>query len=388
MNRLLYIDSFGIGPFHETFNSSSLKMMSEIFDKVEHYSTKSSFVAVSQLLHDVPRNVNHHNLLVLKPRWKVGRFMQLFSSFILNIYFVIFKLKKSDIAFFNYNTLWSMPFINWYCKYSKKNVIIMWHGELEFLYNKQKLNFISDRALHWIQRNDVKIADTLYFCVAGKSIVRNLHLVLPQHIITHFISFEHTFIHQVNANNAVSLHNKKDRCSIKLGTVGGINKYKGLDNILQFAEELNETDNIEIYALGRIRCSIEELRQKGIKYIPDSEKAYISKEIMNKYIDDMDLIFFLYPTNKYRLTASGAIFDSIDRKKFVLSLHNDYFDSLFQRVPIGKQFQSISEMANFIKSMKQLPKIDFNDILQKLSPEYEAVIFEKTLKNIFPHFEN
>ena len=101
----------------------------------------------------------------------------------------------------------------------------------------------------------------------------------------------------------------------------------------------------------------------------------------------MDMIFFLYPTNKYKLTASGAIFDSIDRKKFILSLHNDYFDNLFQRVPIGKQFQSISEMAIYIKAMKQFPEINYNDILMKLSPEYEAAIFKETLKKIFPYFE-
>ena len=387
MNKLLYIDSFGIGPFHETFNSSSLKMMSEIFDNVEHYSTKSSFEAVSKLLHNVPENINHHNLFVLKPKCKIGILLKLFSSFILNIYFVLSKIKKNDIAFFNYNSLWAIPFINWYCKRSKKNVIIMWHGELEFLYNKQRLNFISDKALHWIQRNDVRIADTLYFCVAGKSILRNLHLVIPQHIITHFTSFEHTFIHQINSSSSVSQHGKKNPYPIKIGTVGGINKYKGLDNILQLAEEFHNTDKITIYALGRIRCPIEKLEEKGIKYIPNAEKTYISKEILNKYIDDMDMIFFLYPTNKYKLTASGAIFDSIDRKKFILSLHNDYFDNLFQRVPIGKQFQSISEMAIYIKAMKQFPEINYNDILMKLSPEYEAAIFKETLKKIFPYFE-
>lgn len=99
MTKLIYIDSFGIGSFHETFNSSSLKMMSEIFNNVEHYSTKSSFEAVSSLLHDVPQNVNHHNILVLKPKWKIGRFLQLLSSFILNIYFVVFKLKKMMLHF-------------------------------------------------------------------------------------------------------------------------------------------------------------------------------------------------------------------------------------------------------------------------------------------------
>lgn len=380
--KLLYIDSFGIGSFHETFNSSSLKMMSEIFNNVKHYSTKSSFEAVSNLLHDVPQNVNHHNILVLKPKWKIGRFLQLLSSFILNIYFVVFKLKKKDIAFFNYNSLWAMPFINWYCKKSKKKVIIMWHGELEFLYNNQRLNFISDKTLHWIQNKSVKVADSLFFCVAGKSIIKNLHLVVAKQFISHFISFEHTFISQ-NKNPAKISNGSKN---IKIGTVGTINEYKGLSNILKIASNLKPYDNIHLYTLGRVFCDSQILKENNIYYIKDADKKFIPKEILNESIDKMDILIFLYPTNKYKLTASGAIFDSIDREKIILSLHNDYFDELFKKAFIGYQFDSIESMVDFIINLKEedLPKVDYKKVKYQFSPESEALIFSKTLKQIYP----
>lgn len=378
--KLIYIDSFGIGSFHETFNSSSLKMMSEIFNNVEHYSTKSSFEAVSNLLHDVPQNVNHHNILVLKPKWKIGRFLQLLSSFILNIYFVVFKLKKKDVAFFNYNSLWAMPFINWYCKKSKKKVIIMWHGELEWLCNNEKLNFISNKALHWIQRNNVKIAETLYFCVAGKSIIKNLHLAIPQQIISHFISFEHTFISQYNGK---MLKKNTSKC-LNIGTVGTIREYKGLDNILYMGKLLDKYNGINLFALGRIFCDTKILNKNGIKYIEGADKKFIPKNILNENIDKMDILIFLYPEDKYKLTASGAIFDSIDREKIILSLHNDYFDDLFSRVFIGYQFDSIELLVEYIKglSKEKLPIIDYKDVKYKLSPESEAKEFSRIINNI------
>lgn len=382
MIKLLYIDSFGIGSFHETFNSSSLKMMSKIFDRVEHYSTKSSFEAVRNLLQNVPRNINHHNIWILKSRWRIGAFLQLLSSFILNIYFVIFKLNKRDIAFFNYNSLWAMPFINWYCKKSKKKVIIMWHGELEFLYNNQRLNFISNKALHWIQRNDIKIADTLYFCVAGKSIIKNLHLVIPQHIITHFISFEHTFISQYNEIKSI----KKKSQALNIGTVGTIREYKGLNNILYMGKLLSRYNQINLFALGRIFCDTKLLNNNGINYIEGADKKFISKNILNEYIDKMDILIFLYPENKYKLTASGAIFDSIDREKLVLSLHNDYFDELFNKTFIGYQFDSIESMFSYIVNLKKcnLPNISYKDVKNIFSPEYEAQLFSCSLKEIYP----
>lgn len=274
-----------------------------------------------------------------------------------------------------------MPFINWYCKKSKKKVIIMWHGELEFLYNNQRLNFISDKTLHWIQNKSVKVADSLFFCVAGKSIIKNLHLVVAKQFISHFISFEHTFISQ-NKNPAKISNGSKN---IKIGTVGTINEYKGLSNILKIASKLKPYDNIHLYTLGRVFCDPQILKENNIYYIKDADKKFIPKEILNESIDKMDVLIFLYPTNKYKLTASGAIFDSIDREKLILSLHNDYFDELFKKAFIGYQFDSIESMADFIINLKEedLPKVDYKKVKYQFSPESEALIFSKTLKQIY-----
>ena len=383
--RLLYIDSFGIGPFHETFNSSSLKMMSEIFSDIEYYSTKSSFEAVCNLFKNMPEHIHHHNLFIFKPSGIIGRFMQLFSSFWINIFLVVFKLHHDDIAFINYNTLWSIPFINWYCRYSKKRVIVMWHGELEFLYNHQKVNFISNKALHWIQHDDIKIAETFYFCVAGNSIMKNLHLIVAKPFINHFISFEHTFIPQYRRSSIVL----SKSTMINVGTVGTIQSYKGLNNILKMGNILESQDYIQLYALGRVFCDVKLLNDNNIKFINGADKDFVSKEILDKSIDQMDVLIFLYPTDKYKLTASGAIFDSIDREIPILSLHNDYFDEMFSRVFIGYQFESIEQMAKYICGLNKnnMPSINFSKAKYILSPEVEARTFASTLRTIFPNLK-
>lgn len=379
MKRLVYADTFGTGEFHETFNSSSLKMMSCIFDEVIYYSTSSSGKVIKKILGQFPPNIITRTIYIPIIKGKVGNFLHLLFSFLWNIY-IICKVNKSDVVFYNYNSLWAMSFINWYCKNFHKKVIIMCHGEMEFLLTNTKLNYFSDKMLHKFQSDKFDIAQSLYFCVLGESIKRNLSLVVSKNLLEHFISFEHTFIPPERLQD----YSTRNDGILKVGTVGTIRQFKGLNHVIQLAEELKKNPKIKFYAIGRIFCDTNILSSVGIKYIPGSENDFVAKSILDKYIDKMDVLVFLYPEEKYKLTASGAIFDAIAHRKYILSLHNDYFDSLFKRVKIGQQFESIDAMAAYINNIHNMKTIDYTIVYKLLNPKVEAVKFKQQLEHI--HF--
>ena len=362
MKKLIYADTFSIGAFHETFNASSLMMFSNIYHEVVYFAPKSSMQNVEKLLGEFPANVQCRPILFLGGMGKIGNFLRYLSSFIWNVILVLLQ-RHDEVLYFNYNSLWAMRIINKIVRYRKTNVVITCHGELEYLINNEKINLFARAGLNLLKRNNWSISEGLYFCVLGKSILANLKEILPANHYVQFISFEHSFIpHNV-------IHHKQDDI-FRIGTVGTIRKQKGLNDIITIGKSLSSIPKCELYALGRVVVDPKILIKYNIKYIPGSELNYVSKKLLNQYIDYMDCLIFTYPINGYKLTASGAVFDAIDREKYILSLRNDYFDELFSRVNLGKLFNSVDEMIEFlmnVDSFNEFHGADFKLITRTLS---------------------
>ena len=244
----------------------------------------------------------------------------------------------------------------------------MCHGEIEYIVTGQRMNRFSVKGLRLFVNSHFKPAKTLHFCVLGKSIYQNLKGVVTDAVIDKTIYFEHTFI----PRNSVTISPPDN--IIRIGTIGTIRPEKGLEQIIQFGKAIKPIAEMEFYALGKVICDIKDLNAVNIKTIPGSDKEYIARDEFQSYIDKMDYLVFMYPTDKYKLTASGALFDAIDSEKPILSLHNDYFDTMFKRANLGKQFDSLDEMICYIKNLggKNILDIDFKENKRKFSPEFEA----------------
>ena len=212
----------------------------------------------------------------------------------------------------------------------------------------------------------------------GESILKNIPKVVAGKHLAKFISYEHSFIpHQMEERA------KEDK-KFRIGTVGTVREYKGLNQLLSIGNALKGNPNIVFYALGRVTCDPNLLLQANVQFIPGSEKDYVSKDILNQYIDSMDCLIFTYPVDKYKFTASGALFDAIDRENVILSLHNDYFDGIYERVNIGKQFSSLVEMIDFLRrnGWKELANIDFQHSKQILSYKSAAKALVMKLRHL------
>lgn len=373
--KLIYADTFSIGAFHETFNASSLLMFSEIYSQVTYRASRSSKQRVEKLIGDFPPNVKYKTVFLLAGLGHWGNFLRYLSSAIWNIILVLYQ-KQDEILYFNYNSLWATRIVNTIVKIRKTKVIITCHGELEYLQNNIKLNAPAQAGLKLFTNSQWNIADGLYFCVLGNSILKNIPQIVDKKHLAKFISYEHSFI-----PHKLEIRKKADN-NYRIGTIGTVREYKGLNQLLSIGNALRGNPNTLFYALGRITCKPIVLSQANVMFIPGSEKDYVPKEVLNQYIDSMDCLIFTYPVDKYKFTASGALFDAIDREKIILSLHNDYFDEIFRMVNIGKQFSSLVELIDFLcsNSWEEFADIDFKHNKQVLSYKSAAKTLETELR--------
>lgn len=377
MKKLIYADTFSVGAFHETFNASSLMMFSMIYDKVVYRASKSSAQCVERLIETFPSNVEYKSIRLWAGSGSIGNFMRYLSSAVWNIILSL-KQRRNEVLYFNYNSLWAMRLINFIARLRKINVIIACHGEIGYLINGIRLNSPAQAGLELFTDPRWNIAPSLHFCVLGESILANVPQVVAAKHLRHFISYEHSFIpHKVTPQMGDGVY--------RIGTVGTIRKEKGLEQLLAMGEALKVVDKTEFYALGRVTCNPQLLSNAGVKFIPGTEKGYVPKGVLNQYIDKMDCLVFFYPTDSYKFTASGALFDAIDREKLILSLHNDYFDGIFDIANFGKLFDSIDEMITFVSqkgTLDKLQKIDFTNNKEKLSYTGAAIRFRERLEEL------
>ena len=378
--KFKYIDSFSDGAFHEVFNSSSLKMFANIYPHVEYYAGKKSMSCVEHILGgSLPGNVSYHRLFHTVLKGSLGNFLSYLLSTIQNIMIAIFAT-KGTVLFYNYNSLWGLKTIN--CIARRRpgiKIVQMCHGELEILRLGIKINPITTAALRWLKDENFKPADNFRFCVLGDAIKSNLKGVVADNLLDNFITFEHTYVSRPEKNCGVPETLAHDD-SVKVGYVGAIEARKGLNNYLALRGLVDSC--VKFFAIGRMLTDPGVLDAARIEYVPGYKNGtFLPKETMDAYINAMDIIVFLYPEHSYKLTASGAIFDAIDHAKTVFSLHNSYFDSVFARAEIGRQFDSIEDMAKAIEAY-QRGDIDLSDAQYKFSPEYEAKVFGEKLQKL------
>ena len=379
MKKIIYVDNFSIKNFQEIFNASSLKMMSEVFDEVVYYTSSSNKESTYGLLNEVPKNINHRSIPI------VGRNNTFFNVIrhILPIFtslYVILITNKAHIIFFNYNVLWAMPLINFLSKILNKKIVIMCHGEMEYLTNGVKINFISYYFLRRFLSKSFKLSETLFFCVLGEHIKENLKALLPQHISSKFLFLNHSHTFNTIPQKKIFVDEK-----VNIGVVGTIRENKWLSSILEFGNQIKDIPHINFTAVGRVYCDTLELLDAGIEIVQESDSRFLSRIEMNNAIAKLNYVVFLYPESSYKYTASGALFEALDHEKQILALKNDYFKNIYKHCPeIGKLFNNVEELIDYIKILKtnETFNVDFEAVKLKLGTNEAGKIFKNQLNKL------
>lgn len=387
MKTAKYIDTHSHETMHEQFNASLLLMCSMVFDKVEYLCGHSSYKRIEKLIgksNQNPTNIEHRRIWVLSGGTsRLANVLRLFISALQNIRLVLFAGSK-EVLIFNYNNLFSLFTVNFICKILHRRVVIFCHGEMEFILKQNSGGGIIVRSQRWLACKfflSLNRRSNLYFAVMGDSILRNIGCVIGADLHLRFISVDHSYIFGQTTANLVK------QKSLQVGTVGVMNHQKGYDMLCELAGKLSSTHNVELSVTGRIFGDVQRLSDLGIDIPSNNGLVPIDGDEFSERIERLNYILFLYPTYSYKMIASGAIMDSIDKARPIISLRNDYFDYLFDKYgAFGYMASTIDEIVEIIEGIcdgkTESQNYDFDRLRAKLSPENISVELDKALHKI------
>ena len=363
------IDSFSYKNSHLQYNTSFLVMCSLIYPEVECYSNKVVYNSIKSLLDDAEikrTNINYKYIYVVNGPSKIKLFLRYIVGSIINIYMLLFS-KKDDLLIYNLNNLFSLHAINFINKILHRKILICCHGELElFISDKDNLGLLAillRLLLKSFFSKKRKIEKNIYFIVLGDLIKENLSNYILKNHMQKFLAVDHSYI--FSSHEEVE---RKDDC-ILFGTVGAFDKSKGGDLLIQLASSI-DSKNIRFKVVGQVFSNIDELKKNNIIISGKNPFVPLEHYEFNKEVSSLDYIIYLYPTDSYKLKASGAIMDAINMRKSIIALKNDYFEYIFNKYgSFGYLFDNITEMKKFmLQDIEMKISFDFDDIQKKLSP--------------------
>ena len=353
-------------------NRSLLEMLCNAFPgKVVCYASASSMHSLTTGLGD--KIAESRKIYVPRGSKRIYLLLRYLCSAFQNVRLLL-SSKHNDILFFNFNNVFSLKAIDIINRRLKRRIVVCCHGELEYLVNSEKHSRAYKRLMirltnSYFGKPDREPAPGLSFIVLGDVLLQNLRTLISPRLFERLSSIDHPLIGRpANSDEATGKHDG----TIRLGTVGIMNEYKGSNNLLMLAKKLNDNRDISLHIVGHIQCDPEPFQKAGIS-VPSNPKEPLPEDEFRRRVNDLDYILLLYPTDTYRLIASGAILDCIRFRKPVIALRTDYFEYLFNKFgPFGILVNDIDEMAKEIKRIGKtpLPQYDFDKIASALSPNH------------------
>ena len=285
---------------------------------------------------------------------------------------------------YNYTNKLSLPIILLLNVFLRKKVIFLFHGELEFLIGNVSYLKTSGWYKKCMQISFLYLfsKSPAYILVLGDSIRTNLLRIYPK-LDNAILSIYHPYF----IDNEKHEIKKREKQLLRIGTVGIMNKLKGLEELMALSNRLKDLlldKKLELYCIGKVNATDVQLADE-IHWV--GYKSGLSREDFERQIEMLDYILYLYPTNSYRFTASGAIMDAVKMHKPIISLHNDYFDQLMDNYPIGYMGNTIDDLENIIRRLVAGElNDDFSEAMALLSKKVSignnTILFESELRRL------
>jgi hypothetical protein len=375
------VDSACFNNWHLHFNSQLIEMLSNIAEVVEYRGV--------QHIGENRQNIKRKKLFVVTSSGRWGIILR-FLFTLLNDMWQLVVVPHDEIIVYSFDSTVSVRPLNLLNKVLRKRIIMFRHGCMEMLQINPLgkgifYRFENKLTRQFFLNNKLIISERMHFFVLGDVILKNLSVLLSKDKMKHFHSIDHPYDFDRNALT-VKRENGSKLC---IGTVGVFNEYKGGGDILQLAQILKEKeiDSLNISVTGKIEFDISLLQEAGIDLPSNKGKSMVSVEELNDRVDRLDFILYFYPSDTYKLTASGAIFDAINRKRPIIALRNDYFEYIFSQFgSIGYLVDSVDEMADIIYrisiSTEKTVDYDFERIQNLLSTDNITKIFAAKLRKV------
>lgn len=345
-DKIIVIDTFSHGNFHEMFNAEILKAYSYVFKDVFHYGISSSIDCIQKIC------IGHTNIQYNRLPFSItinnrfGILIRLIWSALYSM-FLLFRFRKERYIAINYDNPFLLPLLRFWGGKVNSSIYICCHGELELLTDLMSksglLALVQKKMLVSFFRN--RIRDNIHFFVLGESIIRNLNNIIP-HNIKHFSSINHPY--KFNSYQIVESSFSFSRC--RIGIIGLTNKNKGYDLLVRLVQNIDFKNSIiDLLHIGKIDGDICFFKNRGV-YIVDRDKdGDLPREAYEELVESLQFVLFLYPINSYKVTASGAVFEAISNLKPIIALSNSFFEYIFSIMGnIGYLFNSMEELERFL----------------------------------------
>ncbi|WP_315012161.1 glycosyltransferase family 1 protein [Capnocytophaga leadbetteri] len=388
--KVRFIDTLCTNGMHLLFNASLLAILEKIFDKISLYGEKNNINDEIKILEengvDISK-IERKNIYLPIVKSRISNFFLYLCSFFYNLYFIVIA-DKDDILVFNYNNLLAVRMMNIFNKIFHRKILIFCHGEMEFLIENRPSFGPFNRFTFYLGKcfflnKKIRIEQNIKFVVLGDSILKNVKEILPLNISKSFITMDHSYFFKkddIIKEKVIKTEN------IKIGTVGLFYRLKGADDFCKLVSSINNK-NIEFSITGKILYDVRKLQELGVSLPENLGKDVIPRDILEKRIEDLDFILYLYPITSYKIMASGAILDALSFKRPIIALRNDYFSYIFEKFgEFGYLFDSLEDIINFLNQITLFsidPTIfDYKMIQQRLSIDFVSKTFREELESI------
>ena len=349
-----------------------------MYDHIEYRCSKSSLEHVEKLLGVLPENVTVQTISLINS-WgrfgKIKRFLKQIQAVFYNTFFILKASKDFDVII-NYNTAPALPFVNWACKISKRRVLQVCHGEMADIAINRPTSVLFKWGLSLLTNPNAKIATNLFFAVLGNSIKNNLKGLISLQAEQKFLSFEHSAIF-----DSIQFSLKKTSSKLIVGVIGAMRPSKGLENLIDLSKIFKDNNQIEFRIIGKVPLDSSIYEKSGITFPSKATDKYLSREEMYNHIRQLDYALFLFPSEVYKFTASGSVFDAINCERPILGLENDYFSEMFKVYGdfgyLESNLENLKKRLLWLVDNKENISWNLKKVKEYFQPENVAKRFEK-----------
>lgn len=381
MLKIRMIDSTCFDNWHLQFNSQLIEVLSNIAGVVEYRGVQN--IGENRL------NINRKKIFVVKSSGRRGIILR-FLFTLLNDTWQLVITPKDEILVYSFDSTVTIRLINMINKVLKKRIIMFRHGSMEMLHTNPRgkgffYRFENKLTRQFFKNEKIKISDNIYFVVLGDVIIKNLSVLLHEEKMKHFLSIDLLSKFDLDTFSI----NKLKTTKLNIGTIGVLNEYKGASAIIKLAKNLIDTNikNVSISVTGKIDIDISQLQDVGIDIPSNDGKSMVSPQELKDRLDKLDFILYFYSVDTYKLTASAAVFEAINRKRPIIALKNEYFEYIFNKYgSFGYLVDSVEEMAKLIYLIldgnEKVNEYNFDKIQKMLSTDVLTKKFKDQLCNI------
>lgn len=370
---------------HLIFNACMTMISSKLFakDKVVFFGEKkmcqniNEYVVKNNLDNLTYKEVVNYDKLTLSKKELLNKELHQIK----NIYKVFKFAKKNNadfLIFFSFSAIGHYFFKKVKKLFPGVKTLVVLHGELDYINISDKNDKMYIMKTMLIKGLKSKTPNTKYM-VLGESIRNNF---LEHNIVNKddLICIDHPYIFREENDNRTL--NKK----LVLGTVGVANKGKGVQNIFEVAKSFKadiEDNKLEFRIIGKVNDDIKEFTNEFVKYRISND--LIPEDEYRISISNLDYILYFYPTNSYKLTASGAFFDSLYVEKPIIALRNDYFEYYFKKFgKIGYLCDDIDDFIKTIKNVKDNLDIDeYNEQIKNIKNAQNMLSLDSIKEDLY-----